>query len=850
MDSGFYFVLTAQQGSFQRTAYDNALIDLSLTPSFSAHVVVRTDECDGLCADGFAFVVTQGPADFIGPGGGSLSVLNPPDYGSSQFGYVAVGVRTYTNSQIVLYTGKSKSESDNFANYPFSYNYGGVTLQRVWISYDGAASRLQVWGSINSDVRPSVPLIDLTDTTLFHNQLGSAVTTGNGELTGSLWRVGITGSTGGISSRQLLVKYDLVTCESEMFVNGMCSLNHCCPGGYSGRECDQCTAGFGLDCGTLCSECNPNGSTCVAGVNGSCACNIGFAGAFCHVCAEGYFGPSCRSCSQCAHGTCANGTCGCDAGWSGDLCNVCAPGYSPNNIWNTYADNWLDWPLSFNGGAQLLNDSTGLQLTDGLQGEITAASVYGSNGIYVPPRSSMWATAHVFIDSCTGENYYCADGFTFVLQTDGPNWLGDFGGNLGMFPPGGTNITFNYTAIAIRTYVYDTINVYQYPSSTPDTPLTAATLPSPFYLTFESDLFLRIEYDGLSMTLRVYINNTDDHHYPIIELFDFVLAPGAPGENDILPYYVGFTAGQASGRERVHILHAHVEFCGNISLANDGTCGVSMCCPGGLTGPACEQCGPLGFGPTCALCSTYCPASRGECISGFEGACNCTGNFAGNLCADCADGVSYGATCTSSCNDCVHGVCTSGIAGACLCSDGFTGTNCDECQADHYGPTCAPCSDCNGTCTTGISGTCTCFNEALAAPVCVDCLPGQYSVDCLSCTACHGTCVPGVAGMCICGKNFTGAFCNECQEGNYGIDCTLSCITCQQHGQCITGTRGSCLCNSYYSGPECAGTVTLDEAGAAVAAENPNPPANPARGGRYMACEANSLPQCFRAARA
>ncbi|GBG33158.1 Laminin subunit alpha [Hondaea fermentalgiana] len=74
------------------------------------------------------------------------------------------------------------------------------------------------------------------------------------------------------------------------------------------------------------------------GANGECSCRLGFAGARCNYCAQGYVGyPSCvpkRDCDPaCHYGTCdfTSGTCTCPTNRAGDQCETCASGYSGAN---------------------------------------------------------------------------------------------------------------------------------------------------------------------------------------------------------------------------------------------------------------------------------------------------------------------------------------------------------------------------------------------------------------------------------------------------------------------------------------------------------------------------------------
>ncbi len=119
-----------------------------------------------------------------------------------------------------------------------------------------------------------------------------------------------------------------------------------CDAGYSGTFCDLCASGFHRAAGTgscdadqVCSSatCSGHGTCTVASGETTCACDTGFAGADCSVCAPGFHSTSagCALDQTCLATTCGSGTCGdnggvvtctCPADRSGTYCESCATG--------------------------------------------------------------------------------------------------------------------------------------------------------------------------------------------------------------------------------------------------------------------------------------------------------------------------------------------------------------------------------------------------------------------------------------------------------------------------------------------------------------------------------------------
>ncbi|XP_027140103.1 stabilin-2 [Larimichthys crocea] len=93
----------------------------------------------------------------------------------------------------------------------------------------------------------------------------------------------------------------------------------CCPG-FWGPDCLECPDQADRPCSDrgVCSD--------GAGGNGTCSCQVGFAGTACEDCAPGRYGPTCSSVCSCVHGLCdsglrGSGSCTCFSGYKGPNCD-------------------------------------------------------------------------------------------------------------------------------------------------------------------------------------------------------------------------------------------------------------------------------------------------------------------------------------------------------------------------------------------------------------------------------------------------------------------------------------------------------------------------------------------------
>ncbi|XP_078127855.1 stabilin-2 [Sander vitreus] len=96
-------------------------------------------------------------------------------------------------------------------------------------------------------------------------------------------------------------------------------VKHCCPG-FWGPDCTECPDRADRPCS--------NRGVCSDGVggNGTCSCQVGFAGTACEDCSPGRYGSSCSSECSCVHGLCnsglnGDGSCICFSGYSGASCD-------------------------------------------------------------------------------------------------------------------------------------------------------------------------------------------------------------------------------------------------------------------------------------------------------------------------------------------------------------------------------------------------------------------------------------------------------------------------------------------------------------------------------------------------
>ncbi|XP_068162494.1 stabilin-2 [Antennarius striatus] len=121
-------------------------------------------------------------------------------------------------------------------------------------------------------------------------------------------------------------KYTIRTASLTLAIRG-CSfecykeveLRTCCPG-FWGPDCMGCPGAPDPPCSGR-GQCSDG-----LGGNGTCSCQVGFAGSACEDCVSGRFGPRCDSECSCVHGLCeggvkGSGRCSCFSGYAGPACD-------------------------------------------------------------------------------------------------------------------------------------------------------------------------------------------------------------------------------------------------------------------------------------------------------------------------------------------------------------------------------------------------------------------------------------------------------------------------------------------------------------------------------------------------
>jgi hypothetical protein len=238
-----------------------------------------------------------------------------------------------------------------------------------------------------------------------------------------------------------------------------------------------------------------------------------------------------------------------------------------------------------------------------------------------------------------------------------------------------------------------------------------------------------------------------------------------------------------------------------------------------------EQCGEFG--------------SCGEVDGGS--ACVCDEGYAGEDCADCADGYAMaGGICVPEddntgdalceddpCNG--HGSCD-GSSGEvqCECAEGYTGDDCSECDEGYHadGDECVEDETCradscpdNATCddSTGVI-VCEC-DEGYSGDDCDECAAGYHDDggECVEDTSCRdNTCPNGSCDdssgvpVCTCNPGYAGEHCDECDAGYHadGDECVEDQVcgpdSCPPNASCDdTGGVIECTCNEGYQGDDC-----------------------------------------------
>ncbi|MCG8554905.1 MAG: hypothetical protein MJD61_06400 [Proteobacteria bacterium] len=224
--------------------------------------------------------------------------------------------------------------------------------------------------------------------------------------------------------------------------------------------------------------------------------------------------------------------------------------------------------------------------------------------------------------------------------------------------------------------------------------------------------------------------------------------------------------------------------------------GIVLCrCDAGYAGQRCEACRDRFHRDAAGACVPDQFCSAASC--GKHGICNdgggvivciCDAGFAGGTCQDCAPGFHAGTA-----GDCVpdevcgpsscpaHATCRvrAGLV-ECTCEAGYVGELCNRCHADYRLTQ-------DGTC---VGNTCSTW------------LPGCGE---------HGTCVDASRQpICVCDPGYRGTTCRDCEPGFHdegGLclrDGTCLPTTCDSHGTCLPMSGGVvCDCLPEYAGIAC-----------------------------------------------
>lgn len=282
-------------------------------------------------------------------------------------------------------------------------------------------------------------------------------------------------------------------------------------------------------------------------------------------------------------------------------------------------------------------------------------------------------------------------------------------------------------------------------------------------------------------------------------------------------------------------------------LCSDAS-GIAVCtCPVGYTGPNCATCA-VGYQDVDGdgVCNAGCTLANLGCKHGAcseqsgTAVCQCPTEYVGAKCETCAPGnqdADGNGTCAPTCDTaklaCVKGACSDASGKAtCECDEGYGGDLCETCaqgwQDNDQNGACLPaCStaglDCgHGQCadTTG-KAACVC-ETGYEGNTCKACVAGYQDLDedgtCSpTCDTANLACVFGKCSDsdgtadCFCDDTHAGTLCAECKaglqdkdsNGSCTADCSTANLTCNK-GTCAdtTGTA-LCVCDAGYKGETC-----------------------------------------------
>jgi len=640
-----------------------------------------------------------------------------------------------------------------------------------------------------------------------------------------------------------------------------------CDEGYQGKSCNSCSWGWqdydgDGECDFTCwnkysqLDCGKHGECDDSSGEALCACEEGYKGYFCHLCAWGYFsigddclpnedcGPAAAVCS--GHGECSlvNGkpVCECEPEYEGDFCEECKPGYQDND------EDGICHP-SCDGG----------DLACGPQGECeddSGPAVCVCNEGHAGPACEDCQAGYQDNDGNGQCQPGCLMGFIYCSahgscsDLDGeakcecyPGWGGDACDEClpGYHPDGGLCIEDSQCQPESCNGHGKCSDGEGYPKCWCDFGYQGE------FCDQCADDFQDNDGDGACMvkcgTIYIYcgFNTYCDDSTGVAQC---LCEPGYSPPNCF---------DCADGYHKVSLSCVADEYCTPASCSGHGECddssGVVKCvCEPGHMGGDCGKCTLLyqdndndgACEPICLIAGLNC-SYHGYCDdSGGSPVCACIKGFTGDECQECEDGYHpLGNNCKpdescqpDSCS--LHGTCSdNGGIVVCDCKPCYAGKDCSKCSdlcQDHDGDgvcitKCAnSVLDCHGhgTCSDW-SGTPVCICDfGYAGDECQDCVDGYHPLgdDCepdikcnpFSCSG-HGDCFDGGGiPVCTCHAGYQGAKCEQCANGYQDNDgnktCELTCTAagydCSGHGYCDEGSGVAlCVCDEGFGGLHC-----------------------------------------------
>ncbi len=592
-----------------------------------------------------------------------------------------------------------------------------------------------------------------------------------------------------------------------------------CDTGYSGMECEGCSAGYHLSDQGYCvqdltcqeNSCNAHG-TCDDSLGFvHCTCDVEYTGANCENCAVGYqdndedgtcelncaaASPNCNHHGQCVDDS-GQTECECDQGYAGADCGACASQYQDNDGNGTCEQSCAIAQLDCNEHGQC-SDVTGMPECDCSDGFGGSDCSECAAGYHPDGQGGCSVDTSCQPNSCNNHGT-CDDSTGEVVCTCGQEYAG-------------TNC--NECATGYQDNDHDGVCSPTCSSSGLDCGTHGLCSDSSGLATCDCD-------------------------------------EGYSGEG-CANCSTGYQDNDSNGTCLPTCVTASPD-CSNHGQCSDSG-GQAVClCDEGYAGADCSGCAS-GYQdndsndscmPSCSEAALDC-SSHGTCVdTSGEAICQCYDGYAGQHCSSCATGFQDNdddGVCMPDCNsaglDCSnHGQCSdlSGQA-SCVCDEGYNGADCAGCSAGYQD------NDDDGTCLPGCAtagldcgshGSC---SDASGQPVC-QCNDGYTGASCESCAVGFqdndndGTCQPtctnlvldcsdhgacddsGGLAICVCDTAYTGEHCDQCaadyQDNDHDGICSFACsgagLNCPTNSHCddVTGTA-ECVCDEGYDGANCA----------------------------------------------